>query len=140
MPLSLAQIAGCWDLLSWSTIAANGAISYPYSDAAQGRIIFDIPSRRMSAFLMHPQWKNSDAAQRLFLSYSAAIELTADTQHGAVLLHSVDFASNPRMIGETLRRQATLDGDVLTLKTLATVGRAPKDGQHVLVWQRAVTV
>jgi len=54
-------------------------------------------------------------------------------------LHSVDFASNPRMIGETLRRQATLDGDVLTLKTLATVGREPKDGQHILVWQRAVT-
>lgn len=149
IPLSLTQLDGCWDLLSWSTVTANGAVAYPYSEAARGRIIFDIPSRRMSAFLMHPEWQNSKGEQRMFLAYSAAIELaaiepttvelTADTQPAAVLLHHVDFASNPRMIGETLRRNATLDGDVLTLKTLTTVGREPKDGQHTLVWRRAVT-
>jgi len=134
-PLSLAQIDGSWNLLSWSSVSA-GAISYPYSEAATGRIIFDTANLRMSAFMMHPQWKQSDGQGRLFLSYSAAIELTSDAQHGAVLLHHVDFASNPRMIGETLRRAATLDGDVLTLKTLTTVGREASSGQHILVWKK----
>ena len=135
-PLQLAQVNGSWNLLSWSNLAANGEVSYPYSEAAQGRIIFDITTRRMSAFLMHPQWKSSSADQRMFLSYSAVIELAADAQQGTVLLHHVDFASNPRMIGETLRRAASLEGDVLTLKTLPTVGRQPSGGQHTLVWQR----
>jgi len=133
--LSLAQIAGSWNLLSWSSVTA-GAILYPYSEAATGRIIFDSANLRMSAFMMHPQWKQSDGHGRLFLSYSAAIKLTSDAQHGSVLLHHVDFASNPRMIGETLRRAATLEGDVLTLKTLTTVGREPTGGQHTLVWKK----
>lgn len=135
-PLSPAQLDGSWNLLSWSSAAANGMVSYPYSDAAQGRIIFDSLNLRMAAFMMHPEWKHRTGEQRMFLSYSAAMELTTDTQHGNVLLHHVDFASNPRMIGETLRRQATLVDDVLTLKTLATVGREPKDGQHTLVWKK----
>jgi hypothetical protein len=137
--VSLTQIDGCWNLLSWSTTSVAGLTSYPYSEAAQGRIIFDISNRRMAAFMMHPEWKLKSGEQRMFLSYSAAIELSTDAQHGNVLLHHVDFASNPRMIGETLRRQARLEGDVLTLKTLTTVGREPKDGQHTLVWQRAAT-
>lgn len=134
--VSLTQINGSWNLQSWSTTSATGLTSYPYSDAAKGRIIFDIPNRRMAAFMMHPEWKRQTGEQRMFLSYSAAIELIADVQHGNVLLHHVDFASNPRMIGETLRRQARLEDDVLTLKTLTTVGREPKDGQHTLVWQK----
>lgn len=139
MPLQLAQLDGSWSLLSWSNTAANGEVSYPYSEAAQGRIIFDTARRRMSAFLMHPQWKHHEGEQRMFLSYSAVIELATDIAHGPVLLHHVDFASNPRMIGETLRRKASLAGDVLTLKTLSTVGREPRDGQHTLVWQRVGT-
>jgi len=135
--LSLAHINGSWNLLSWSSVNAAGAISYPYSEAATGRIIFDTANLRMSAFMMHPQWKQSAGHGRLFLSYSAVIELTTDAQHATVLLHHVDFASNPRMIDETLRRAATLEGDVLTLKTLTTVGRETSGGQHTLVWQRA---
>jgi len=138
-PLSLAQLNGSWNLLSWSSVTAAGAISHPYSEAATGRIIFDSANLRMSAFMMHPEWKQSEGQARLFLAYSAAIELTIDAQHATVLLHHVDFASNPRMIGETLRRAAALKGDVLTLKTLTTVGREPSAGQHTLVWQRAPT-
>jgi hypothetical protein len=134
--LSLAQIDGSWNLLSWSSTAADGAVSYPYSEAAAGRIIFDTKNLRMAAFMMHPDWKNNAGEQRMFLSYSAAIELTIDMQHGNVLLHHVDFASNPRMIGETLRRKASLEGNVLTLKTLTTLGREPSGGHHTLVWQR----
>lgn len=134
--VSLPQLDGSWNLLSWSTSAADGTLSYPYSDAAQGRIIFDIPNRRMSAFMMHPQWKHPAGEQKLFLAYSAVIDIEADATQGTVLRHHVDFASNPRMIGETLRRKASLEGDVLTLKTLATAGRAAKDNQHILVWQR----
>lgn len=137
--LSPAQLNGSWNLLSWSTARADGTVAYPYSEQARGRIIFDAANHRMSAFMMHPQWKQSDGQARMFLAYSAAIELAADAQHGTVLLHHVDFASNPRMIGETLRRAASLNGNELTLKTLTTVGRQDKDGQHTLVWQRAVT-
>jgi len=136
-PSSLAQINGSWNLLSWSSVTA-GTVSYPYSEAATGRIIFDSAGLRMSAFMMHPQWKQLGEA-RMFLAYSAAIELTHDAEHGTVLLHHVDFASNPRMIGETLRRAATLENNVLTLKTLTTVGREPSGGRHTLIWQRAAT-
>lgn len=138
-PLSLAHLDGSWNLLSWSSAAANGVVSYPYSDAAQGRIIFDSLNLRMAAFMMHPEWKHRTGEQRMFLSYSAAVELTTDAQYGNVLLHHVDFASNPRMIGETLRRQATLVDDVLTLKTLTTVGREASGGQHTLVWKKMVS-
>lgn len=129
--IDITQLDGSWNLVSWRHIADDGEVTAPYSPAATGRIIFDVPNLRMCGFLMHPDWPASDGEQRLFLSYSASMEL-----HGDTLLHRVDFASNPRMIGETLRRRVKLDGDTLTLETLVTVGRSGQSGRHILVWRR----
>jgi hypothetical protein len=131
--LTLEQLKGSWNLLSWRDVAVDGTVTYPYTETAQGRIIFDVAGRRMAGFLMHPQWQQHASEARFFLAYSARVELAGDT-----LLHHVDFASNPRMIGVTLRRRATLLDDVLTLETLPTVGKEPKSGRHILAWQRGV--
>lgn len=131
--IDITKLHGSWDLLSWRRIDPDGTVSYPYTEQASGRLFFD-PAGTMAGFLMEPTWKDGHqgADKSGFLAYSAHYEL-----HGSVLHHRVDFASNPRMIGVTLRRQVTLEGDDLTLETLATEGREANEYRLVLEWRRA---
>ena len=95
------SLLGTWKLKEWSRIAADGTVTHPFTAEATGRLIY-AANGLMSAFLMTPDW--SVAAERAggrgVTAYSARWELLGDIVH-----HAVDFASDPRMLGETLRRR-----------------------------------
>jgi hypothetical protein len=126
------SLLGTWKLTEWARIAADGTITHPFTPEATGRLIY-AANGLMSAFLMMPDW--SAAAERAgtrgLTAYSARWELMGDIVH-----HAVDFASDPRMLGETLRRRVVPTPEGITLETLSAVGRADRESIHRLSWAR----
>lgn len=126
------SLLGTWKLKEWSRIAADGTVTHPFTAEATGRLIY-AANGLMSAFLMTPDW--SVAAERAggrgVTAYSARWELLGDIVH-----HAVDFASDPRMLGETLRRRVVPTADGFILETLSAVGRADRESIHRLEWVR----
>jgi len=130
--LDVSLLHGCWELVSWTRTDAAGALSYPFSESARGRIIYH-PSGLMSAFLMNPSWATEpDAPGHRFLSYSGRYVLKGD-----VVEHAVDLASDPKFVGIILRRRVAPEGGLVVLETLAAVGRTEREGSHRLVWRPA---
>ncbi|MBQ3343643.1 MAG: adenylosuccinate synthetase, partial [Kiritimatiellae bacterium] len=93
-----------------------GTITHPFTPEATGRLIY-AANGLMSAFLMMPDWgvAAERAGTRGLTAYSARWEVLGDIVH-----HAVDFASDPRMLGETLRRRGGEFG--------ATTGRPRRCG------------
>ncbi len=130
--MDASQLAGCWTLVVWERIGANGAVSHPYSDRASGRIFYDA-NGLMGAFLMHPDWPRGEtAAEPRFLSYSGGWELDGD-----IVNHNVDICSDPKFIGLVLRRRVVPDGERIALLTLPARGHGERESQHRLLWARA---
>lgn len=126
------SLIGTWKLVEWSRVDADGQISHPFTPEATGRLIY-AANGLMSAFLMMPDWgvAAERAGTRGMTAYSARWELMGDIVH-----HAVDFASDPRMLGETLRRRVVPTPQGITLETLSAVGRAERSSIHRLAWTR----
>jgi len=129
------QLLGTWELVEWVRVTPTGETTYPMSDKASGRIIYDA-SGLMSAFLMDPAHLVEGAppparGAHRFLSYSGRYALKGD-----VVEHDVDLSSDPKFVGLVLRRRVVPDGERIVLETLAAVGREARDSTHRLVWRR----
>jgi hypothetical protein len=126
------SLLGTRKLKEWSRVAADGTITHPFTPEATGRLIY-AANGLMSAFLMMPDWgvAAERAGTRGLTAYSARWELLGDIVH-----HAVDFASDPRMLGETLRRRVVPTSEGFILETLSAVGRADRDSIHRLDWVR----
>lgn len=126
------SLLGTWKLTEWARVAADGTKTHPFTPEATGRLIY-AANGLMSAFLMMPDWSVAaeHAGKRGVTAYSARWELMGDIVH-----HAVDFASDPRMLGETLRRRVVPTPEGITLETLSAVGRAERESIHRLSWAR----
>lgn len=127
------DLLGTWELVSWTRVPASGPVTYPMSEQAKGRIIYDA-SGLMTAFLMDPAHVSEPPAQgaHRFLSYSGRYELKGD-----VVEHAVDLASDPKFVGIVLRRRVVQEGERIVLETLNSAGLAARESAHRLVWRRA---
>lgn len=92
----------------------------------------------MSAFMMDPKWARKPtgllgeaSSGHMLLAYSARYTVKDD-----VVEHAVDLASDPRFIGEILRRRVLLSPREIVLETLASVGRDTRDSKHQLTWRK----
>ncbi len=132
MEIGTEQLLGVWNLLSWTRVGSDGTVSYPYGKKAKGRLIYD-PSGQMCGFLMDPAYRHTDGhpSRPMVLSYIGHYSL-----HGDVVSHKVELSCVPNLIGETVRRQAKLNKDIMILTTLPSVGRAERESRYVLVWQK----
>lgn len=130
--MTTTSLIGTWRLTEWARVAADGSVTHPFTPEATGRLIY-AANGLMSAFLMTPDWsvEAERAGRRGVTAYSARWELMGDIVH-----HAVDFASDPRMLGETLRRRVVPGPAGITLETLSAVGRADRDSIHRLSWVR----
>ncbi len=127
------KLLGSWTLISWTRTAADGAISYPHTEAGSGRLIY-APQGRMCGFLMAPDHAKGvkNDGNPLFVGYSGRFEVV-----DGVANHHVDFASDVRMLAKVLRRRIEwVSDDVVRLHTLAAAGAADRDSAHQLTWRR----
>lgn len=137
---------GAWELVEFEIAFSDGRPSiWPFGTDAIGMITYT-PSGHMSAVLSHTsriglgvdRLENTRRASSDFkvmafdsyLSYAGRFSLEGDD-----VIHHVDFALSPDLVGQDNRRHATLEGDLLHLRYDIT----PKSGvirHYHLTWKR----
>lgn len=125
-------ILGGWELSSFeSRDTATGAITHPLGTAPQGLILYT-GDGYMSAQLTG----GADAAVRdtmspAYFAYGGRFRVDEDT---ATVHHEVSVSMLPQLLAQPQLRQASVDGDRLTLS--ATTTNDGVTSHNTLVWVR----
>jgi len=126
------RLVGTWKLVSIEAVSKEGAIQRPYGTEPIGRISYD-RGGRMSAQWMRRDRKPGrgvETAQALldeFDSYFGTFELDDSSQ---TVIHHVEGALNPNMIGTDRRRSYEFEGKRLVLSYRLD------DSTWKVVWER----
>lgn len=122
--LSVSDLVGSWDLVSFETLIDGERTSYPLGEHAAGRLIYgadgivsaflsrrDRPWVEGADFTQAPVEARGEAALG-FMAYSGRFELDGDR-----VMHRIDLSLYPEMVGTVLVRTATLEAPHLVLET-----------------------
>jgi hypothetical protein len=134
-------VLGAWKLVSFDVDEGKGAEKPRFGADPIGYLMYT-PSGRMSAVLagihrpaLVPPPKDAETEANCrravadFLAYAGTYDIKGDR-----VFHHVEVSVFTNLIGTTLERQFTLDGDTLTIRTV------PPEiwgTSNVLVWKRA---
>jgi len=138
-----AALPGAWRLERWTLEYADGRTVRPFTPAVQGLLIYTTDGH-MSAVLQAPgraRLPSEDLTRVADADKAAAFAgcvQYAGRWHvdGGAVVHTVEFAVNPNLLGSRQVREVVLQGDTLEL-----VAREPLEGGgervHRLRWRRA---
>ena len=137
-------LVGSWRLVSYEEHAADGTVTAVWGSAPQGRLMYDAGGR-MAVQLIDPRRRpfasedrlggTADEVRKAFegcVAYFGSYRVDAKA---GVVIHHVDGALLPNMIGTDQRRQLVLSGNRLTLTT-PPILRGGRRSTFVLVWER----
>lgn len=139
MSLRREQFLGAWRLVHWRVTYPDGRITFPYGERAEGLLLYT--AERMSATVAasgraslqsanprHAPVADRAAAFDGFFHYSGRWQID-----GEAVLHELEIALNPDMVGTVQRRDAVFDDDGLTLSAAEPL---PEGGfrRHELSW------
>ncbi len=141
--LQAAQIVGSWLLLEWRIdYSGRSEPAWPFGKDAAGLLVYAADgwmsatmSRRERTLLTATSAQKSDDAStarafREYLAYSGRWHL-----HGAVIVHDVEIALNPVLMGTEQLREARFEGAELVLGAAEPLaGGAVR--QHRIRWRR----
>lgn len=144
MALHPDALVGSWALERFEVVLADGTSVFPMGDDARGRLMYGADGRmsatlstadrpalsvpRLEAYGKAPADEKA-AAFDSYMSYVGRFTVEDDA-----VLHHVELASVPNIVGVTQRRDASLHGDVLLLQYSVTSGRGTRT--HTLQWRR----
>ncbi len=144
MALRAEDLVGSWDLEAFEVELADGQRLFPMGADALGRLMYGADGRmsatlstagrvslsvpRLEAYGRAPESEKA-AAFDSFLAYVGRYTVEA----GAVV-HHVELASVPNIVGAQQRREATLDDDHLTLRYAVDGSRGTR--HNTLRWRR----
>jgi hypothetical protein len=121
------RLAGNWTLMSYESVAEDGAVRHPFGDAV-GRLAYD-EQGNMAGQVMRPGRRGADAPG--YIAYFGTYEVSAT---GDTVIHHVAGALNPAWVGGDQMRRFRFDGDRLVLEV--DVQRGARTFRHVLTWRR----
>lgn len=143
MRLARKQFVGAWSLVEWRTEYADGRVTYPFGRGPVGMLLYSADgsmSATVSAAarpsLGHPNARDATASQKAgafdsFFHYAGRWRIEDET-----IVHTVEVALNPDMVGTQQRRHARFDG-AAKLTLAADEGRDMETGRrHFLDWVR----
>jgi hypothetical protein len=139
----IPKLVGSWRLISFHSQDSNGKTTYPFSQDAEGRLIYE-PDGRMAVQIMDPTRPGftsddplitSEAEVRAafggYTAYYGTYSVNPDEQ---TIVHHIEAALLPNWVGTNQRRLFEFDGKVLTLKGPLLLGGV--QGVVSLVWER----
>ena len=143
MALDPFDLLGTWRLERWEVERADGSVGRPLGPRPEG-ISIDGEDGWMSctmtagnrAPLSGANARHAPEAERAAAFSSLLAYCCRWRVEGDEVLHRVEVAHNPAMIGTTQSRRASLQGDALTL----TTGDHASGGLHRLWWRRVAEV
>jgi hypothetical protein len=135
------QLIGVWRLITVEDHQADGTILYPYGEQALGYLIYH-PDGYMSATVMsaerprlttrgRPFELSAEDARGVLQTMGSAYAGTYEFRDASTVIHHVEAALIPNMIGEDEVRPFELKGDRLYVYT----NRPPQ--QTCAIWERA---
>lgn len=144
MSHSPEQFVGAWSLVEWRIEYPGGRVTHPFGQDAVGQLLYTADGRmsatvsaaRRPAFGIANVRDAADSPKAdAFVSYfHYAGEWRVE---GDSVVHSVEFALTPDMVGTEQRRQAQFAGTSLRLS--AEEGNDDdRSRRHVLEWRRSV--
>lgn len=123
------HVLGAWQLVSFTARNADtGRVSHPLGTAPRGLILYT-DDGHMSAQL-------ADSDMGGYLSYGGRFDVNEET---STLHHDVTMSMMPELLASPQFRQASVDGDLLTLSATMT-DDAGVTRHSTLVWRRAGSV
>lgn len=140
-----AALVGAWRLVSWTIeYPATGRVTQPFGPAPEGLLVYSADGH-MSAAMQRPGRARlsradphaaSDAEKATafagYLHYAGTWSVAAGS-----VIHAVELALNPNLIGTRQVRQVTLAGDALELGAEEPLETPGQSRRHRIVWRRA---
>ena len=140
-----AALVGAWRLVSWTIeYPASGRVTQPFGAVPQGLLMY-LADGHMSAAMQRPgraRLSRSDpnavsdaekaAAFSGYLQYSGTWSVA-----GGNVVHAVELAMNPNLIGTRQVRHVALEGDQLELGAEEPLEAPGQVRRHRIVWRRA---
>lgn len=135
-------LIGAWRLERWEIVAGDGTRRHPFGAQPAGLLIYTADGC-MSACIMAgdrpalsaPNPRRASAAERAaafdgYFSYAGRYRVS-----GSRVLHEIEIALNPAMVGTPQWRDAQLAGSELTLSASEPAANGG-ERLHRLVWRR----
>lgn len=142
--LKAEDLIGAWTLVSWRIEYSDGrAASYPFGEDAEGVIMYT-PNGYMNAVL-HQNARGPVSTQYVreapadekaalfdsFMQYGGRFRV-----EGENVIHQVEHALNPDLVGTEQLRHVALDGDTLNLSGEEKIEAAGLTRFHRVEWRR----
>lgn len=125
LPTPITALTGTWELVEWLTEEAGAsAPRHPLGSAARGRLVYAADGGM--AVVMMPAQPSTQSA----VSYAGHWELD-----GADVLHHVEAAHHPSLVGSQQRRRVERRGDRLVLEGVERDARG-RVRTHRVTWRR----
>jgi hypothetical protein len=140
-----AALVGAWRLVSWTIeYPATGRVSQPFGDAPEGLLLYSADGH-MSAALQRPGRARLSRADPHAVSDAEKATAFAGYLHYAgtwsvadgSVIHAVEVALNPNLIGTRQVRKVTLAGDALELGAEEPLETPGQSRRHRIAWRRA---
>lgn len=142
--LKAEDLVGAWKLVSWRIDYSDGRpTSYPFGEDAEGLIMYT-PNGYMNA-LLHRGARGPVSTQYVreapegekaalfdsFMQYAGPFRI-----EGQDVIHQVEHALNPDLVGTEQLRHVALDGDTLNLSGEEKIEAAGLSRFHRVEWRR----
>jgi hypothetical protein len=121
MALTAKDLVGTWTFQSFSLVGRDGAVTKPWGDDHDGQIVYS-PDGFMSVLIRRPGG---------VLAYCGPYAIEGDA-----VVHRIEIATDPKLVGTAQRRFVKLDGRRVTLTSEESLVGGPGT-QANLVWERA---
>ncbi len=142
--LHVERFIGTWSLAAFEVQLADGTTVHPMGQGALGRLSYGADGR-MSAMLARADrtplsvprleaYGRAPADEKVlafdsFMAYAGRYTVEEDS-----VVHHVELASVPNIVGAQQRREASFDGDGLVLRYAVTSSRGTRT--NILRWRR----
>ena len=140
-----AALVGTWRLVSWTIeYPASGRVTRPFGPRPEGLLLYAADGH-MSAVMQRPgraRLSRADpgavddaekaAAFAGYLHYAGTWHVA-----GGCVVHAVELAMNPNLIGTLQRRRIALSGDALELAADEPLETPGATRHHRIAWRRA---
>ena len=140
-----AALVGAWRLVSWTIeYPASGRVTQPFGAAPEGLLMYSTDGH-MSAAMQRPgRARLSRADPNAVSDAEKAAAFAGYLQYAGTwsvadghVVHAVELAMNPNLIGTRQVRHVALDGDRLELGAEEPLEAPGKVRRHRIVWRRA---
>jgi len=140
-----AALVGAWRLESWTIeYPSTGRVTQPFGSAPEGLLLYSADSH-MSAAIQRPGRARLSRADPHAVSDAEKAAAFAGYLHysgtwrvaDGHVVHAVELAMNPNLIGTRQVRHVALDGDRLELGAEEPLEAPGQVRRHRIVWRRA---